>query len=191
MARLKSKELISQREYARRRGVSPNAVNKAVKAGRISLVNGKIDPYQADRDWIRTTDQSRPRNRITGRPKASRESTAPSTPMDLDGQGEKDDGSNGSRPNYAIARAKREEAQAQLAELELEHRRGELLRVKEVRAAAYTTARQARDQLIALPDRVSAILAGVADPTEIHRILEDEIDRICKELSNGKWNGTV
>ncbi len=66
MARQAKKELISQREYARRLGVSHVAVQRAVKAGRISTVNGKIDPAQAGQQWQENTDQSKPRNRITG-----------------------------------------------------------------------------------------------------------------------------
>lgn len=40
-------ELISQREYARRRGIAPSLVNKYVKQGKIKLKNGKINPDQA------------------------------------------------------------------------------------------------------------------------------------------------
>jgi hypothetical protein len=41
-------QLITQAEYARHRGVSPQAVNKMVKSGRIPLTNGRIDPAAAD-----------------------------------------------------------------------------------------------------------------------------------------------
>lgn len=42
-------ELISQREYARRRGVAPSLINRHVKEGKIKLVDGKINPVQADK----------------------------------------------------------------------------------------------------------------------------------------------
>ena len=48
-------EWMTQAEYARARGVSREAVRKAVKAGRIALVNGKIDPGMADGQWDRNT----------------------------------------------------------------------------------------------------------------------------------------
>ena len=35
-------ELITQAEYARRRGVAKSAVAKAVAEGRITLINGKV-----------------------------------------------------------------------------------------------------------------------------------------------------
>ena len=81
------KELISQREYARRRGISNVAVHRAVASGRISTVDGRIDPVQADREWRENTDQSKPRNRITGQPQHRRVPSAPSEPMVLGDDG--------------------------------------------------------------------------------------------------------
>lgn len=43
--------LISQAKYAKYRGITRQAVNEAVKAGRITLVNGKVDPVAADQQW--------------------------------------------------------------------------------------------------------------------------------------------
>ncbi len=180
MARKQKKELISQREYARRRGISHVAVQRAVKSGRISMVDGKIDPELADRQWRANTDQSKPRNRITGNPKHTRGVGEPPEPMDLGGEGSD---SGGTSSCYAKARAAREVYQAQLAKLELERARGVLVRADEVRAGAFAMARKARDQLIAVPERTAVILAATQDPAEVHRILEEEIERICQEIA--------
>lgn len=48
-------EWMTQAGYARARGVSREAVRKAIKAGRIALVNGRIDPAMADGQWARNT----------------------------------------------------------------------------------------------------------------------------------------
>lgn len=175
-------ELISQREYARRRGVSHMAVQRAIKSGRISTVDDKIDPGRADREWEQNTDQSKPRNRVTGRPNHTRAAGAPSEPMVLadDSSG----GGTGAAAGYAKARAARELYQAQLVKLELDRKRGELVRADEVRLGAFSMARKARDQLIALPDRLATILAATEDPSEVHRILADEVERICLELAD-------
>jgi hypothetical protein len=68
--------LMSQREYARHRGVSHVAVAKAIKTGRIveAVKSGKIDWELADKLWLRNTDQSKPRNSISGDPKRRRAS---------------------------------------------------------------------------------------------------------------------
>jgi len=185
LARGRKRELISLREYARRRGISHVAVHKAIKAGRISTVDGKIDPAQADREWRENTDQSKPRNRITGTPKRARAASAPPKPMDLGG-GEGPGGGNGTATGYAKARAARELYQAQLAKLELDRQRGVLIRADEVRVGAFNMARKARDQLIALPERVAAILAATDDPAEVQCILEEEIERLCQEIADAE-----
>lgn len=185
MPRRRKKKLISQREYARRRGVSHSAVQRAISAGRIATVDGKIDPAQADREWRDNTDQSKPRNRITGSPKHARVAGEPSEPMDFGGS-EESHGGNGTATGYAKARAARELCQAQLAKLELDRQRGTLIRADEVRVGAFNMARKTRDQLIALPERVAAILAATEDATEVQHILDEEIERICQEIADAE-----
>ena len=182
MAGQPKRKLISQREYARRRGISHVAVQRAVNSGRISTIDGKIDPDLADREWRENTDQSKPRNRITGSPKHARIAGEPPEPMDFGGA----DGGNGTASGYAKARAARELYQAQLAKIELDRQRGVLVRADEVRLGAFNMARKARDQLIALPERVAAILAASQDPAEVQRILEEEIERICQEIADAE-----
>jgi hypothetical protein len=47
---------VSQREYARRRGVRHSAVQRAISEGRITtLPDGRIDPALADRQWSENT----------------------------------------------------------------------------------------------------------------------------------------
>ena len=182
MAGQPKRKLISQREYARRRGISHVAVQRAVNSGRISTIDGKIDPDLADREWRENTDQSKPRNRITGSPKHARVAGEPPEPMDFGDA----DGGNGTASGYAKARAARELYQAQLAKIELDRQRGVLVRADEVRLGAFNMARKARDQLIALPERVAAILAATQDPAEVQRILEEEIERICQEIADAE-----
>jgi len=47
--------LVSIRAYAAHRGVSPHAVQKAVRSRRIQLVDGRVDVETADLDWARNT----------------------------------------------------------------------------------------------------------------------------------------
>ena len=51
--------LVSQRAYARHRGVSLAAVQKAIRSRRIRLVDGRIDVDRADREWARNTRPQR------------------------------------------------------------------------------------------------------------------------------------
>ena len=194
MARPQKRELVSQREYARRRGISHVAVHRAIASGRISTVDGKIDPVVADREWEANTDQSKPRNRITGRPKHARAPGTPPEPMGLGLTGGGGGGEAGAEPfrgesmetGYSRARAARELYQAQLAKIEVEQKRGLLVRVDEVRIGAANMACRTRGQLIAMPERRAAVLAGVSDPVEVQRLLEEEVERICLELSDAE-----
>ncbi len=95
-------------------------------------------------------------------------------------------GGTNSATGYAKARAARELYQAQLAKLELDRQRGTLIRADEVRIGAFNMARKARDQLIALPERVAALLAATQEPAEVQRILEEEIERICQEVADAE-----
>lgn len=48
--------LVTQSEYARHRGVSRQAVSRAVADGRVRTVRGRIDAAEADRDWPRVAE---------------------------------------------------------------------------------------------------------------------------------------
>ena len=208
MARKRKRELLTQTAFAKRIGVSRQAVQQAVAAGRISTVNGKIDPVKAEKEWEANTDQSKPRNRVTGKPKGRRDPKKPETPMDLDKKGRSrsrkkatakkgkskktstskkrhdEEEQNAGASTYAQARAAREVYNAKLAEIKLAKERGLLVDAKKVEAAAFSLARRTRDQLIAIPERLCARLASMTDPNEIRHILEDEIEQVCSELSN-------
>ena len=96
-------------------------------------------------------------------------------------------GNGAAASGYAEARAKREACLAEKARLDLELQMGTLVRTDEVRRAAFNAARKARDQLIALPQRVAAILAATEYPVEVLSILEEEIEKICLNLSGTEW----
>ena len=157
--------LISQREYARRRGVSHVGVQRAVNSGRISTVDGKIDPAQADLEWRENTDQSKPRNRITGQPKRRRVPGEPSEPMDFGG-GDELRGGNGTATGYARARAARELYQARLAKLDYEARTGQLVELGPLRAWLGEMVHRFRDRVLAIPDQ----LPGSLSPQDRERV---------------------
>jgi hypothetical protein len=155
---------LTQAEYARHRGVSRPAVLKAVRTGRIRLdADGRIDPVEADASWQRNTDPSRQRARSAQKP-ARATSTGHS--------------------DYHASRAVREAYMAKLAQLEYEAKSGKLIDAEESRRAAFEDNRRVRDLLLALPDRTAALLAGISDAAECHRLLTTEIRRACEELSD-------
>jgi hypothetical protein len=188
--------LLSGRKYADHRKVSHTAVQKAIREGRISTVDGKIDPKIADAEWDSRTALDKPSNSVVGSPKHRRgKNEAPAPALDettilrtAERAGRKG-GGNGDGSNvssaiaYADARADRETARARLAELELQEARRILVRADEVEAAAFGSSRKARDKLLSMPNRIASKLAAVDDADEIKRLLLDEIELVCYELA--------
>ena len=82
----------------------------------------------------------------------------------------------------AAAKCKEKEAQARLKELELKEREGELVRIDDVLADARKIGTMLRDKLYNLPPRMSSILFACKSERELEATLEDEIDRIIREI---------
>lgn len=85
------KEEISQREYARRRGVTEGAIRKAVRDKRITLTaSGKIDPAIADVEWAKNTlprdGSSGVRTRVPGTQVRSTQALPPAVEVELEPQ---------------------------------------------------------------------------------------------------------
>lgn len=99
---------MTQSEYARHRGVSPQAVHKQIKAGKIPLLpNGKVDAVAADRALGET------RERITIRDDVEEAPRAVATPA--------------AGAGLTKAKTATEVYRARLAQLEYEERTGKLI----------------------------------------------------------------
>ena len=138
------RELLSMRAYADRRGCDVSAVSRQVKRGRISLIDGKIDPEVADVQWARTTrpraDGGKPTT-DAGRVAAGATShNAPEAP----GGGE----------DYWESRARREKTEADKADVELARLQNSLVDRSGVEMAVETAWRQVRDTIMSVPDKL-------------------------------------
>ena len=151
--------LLSLRAYARHRGVSLAAVQKAIRSGRITPnADGRIDSERADAEWEAKT---RPGQRRTqSAPPAVREPIETASAGGLD---------------YFRARAIRESYLARLAKIEFEEKTAKLVSRDEVQVAAFTRGRVVRDNLLNIADRLAATLAAESDVDKVHRLLSDEI----------------
>ena len=176
-------ELITPAEYARRRGVSRAAVSIAIRDGRITLINGKIDPAVADIQWERNT------RRAVGR--GGQATTSLRAPADGSAQAAdaSPDRSEPSAPepaksehNYDSARAKREYHEAQLAEMRALERQGLLVEAARVKLAMADIMRVVADGLERIPDRVSVQIHPSMTQAEIHAQLERELQSIREDL---------
>ena len=166
--------LMTQAQYARHRGCSKVAVGKAVKAGRISLVNGLIDPAVADIQW-----QANTRARVShgAQPQLALDGTS-STRLDAAAAepDKKDD-------SYWDSRSRREAAEAERAELSLAEDKGQLIRIEAVKSALGSVFSTTRDALLQIPARLSALLAAESDPATVQNMLHTEIHQSLQHLA--------
>lgn len=158
-------DLLSLRAYAQHRGVALAAVQKAITTGRITTVDGKIDPEIADKQWAENSN---------ARSAAPTEKAKPASAA-ADG---------GTGANYQVARAIREQFAARNAKLDYDERIGRLLDRDAVEKAAFESHRQIRDFMLAIPDRLAPILAAESDPQKVLRILDDEIRARLTEFAD-------
>ncbi len=167
-------ELITQAEYARRRGVAKSAVAKAVSERRIMLIDGKVDPVVADIQWERNT-----RARADG----GKSSTEPGATPDLLAaasvpapQVQNLPASPAEAGEYSVNRARRERYEADLAQMKLLEQQGDLVRVVEVRAEMAKQIGELKTNLLQIRARLGHLLtpeAGAALDTELRNALSN------------------
>src|SRR5262249_51465033 len=85
---------------------------------------------------------------------------------------------------YSDARALREVYEVQRKQLELDVRRGLLVRRDEVEAAAFKFYRRLRDALLNIPPRLAAQLAAENDEAKVFEILEAEFRRVFEDFAD-------
>ncbi len=164
--------LLSLRAYAKHRGVSLAAVQKAIRSGRIATNgDGLIDSDRADAEWNAKT---RP-----GQRRAKSAAPAAREPGEVP---------VGAGIDYFRARAIRENYLARLAKIEFEEKTAKLISRDEVQVAAFTKARTVRDNLLNIPDRLAATLAAEGDADKVHQILTGEIRKALDELAGANRN---
>ncbi len=170
--------LLSLRAYAKHRGVSLAAVQKAIQSGRITPnADGLIDSGRADAEWKAKTrpGQRGAREAPVVRQKQVDAPVVRQEPVEPPAAG----------LDYFRARAIRESYLARLAKIEFEEKTAKLVSRDEVQVAAFTKARTIRDNLLNIPDRLAATLAAETDADRVHQLLSAEIRQALEELSGG------
>jgi hypothetical protein len=164
--------LMSMRAYAKHRGVSAMAVSKAVKAGRIPLTEGKIDPDLADAAWSRNT-----------RANVSERQREPAQERD-DRQTEARRGDGPTPGTMAHAQFVHETAKAKKASLEALRLEGKYAELSAVKRMVGGLVAAAKMRLRAIGNRLAPELAIETNPAVIQSKVESEIDDALSELAH-------
>jgi hypothetical protein len=160
---------VSLRAYARMRGCSLTAVQKAIASKRITtLPDGTIDTERANQDWEKNTFAGQTIHKPQTASAPVHESPAASgDPVTA----------------YLRARAVKESFAARTAQLEYEERAGKLIPAARAAEYAATFSSIVKDGLMAMPDRLSPMLAAVDDEKAIHRMLVAEVSAALRKVS--------
>jgi hypothetical protein len=151
---------MSLRAYARHRGCALNAVQQAIRAGRLSKSVKRdaeggysIDPKRADVEWEASTLSDR--TPLTG-------PTAPARrPRAAASGAEAGDEPPGELPDLIEVRTRLEAAKAALTEMDLAERRGELVPANEVEAQIVGVFSSCKTKLLGVPARVRQLDPGL------------------------------
>lgn len=146
---------LSNRAYAKHRGITEHAVRRALAEGRISkTAEGKIDPIVADAQWDANSD-----------PAQVKKVTA-----------------TGTSPTYQQSRTVRETYNARLAKLQYEKETGKLLSAETVKRDVANAGRIICDRLLHIPDKIIPQLVGKTDIHAMKALLKDELISALDEL---------
>jgi phage terminase Nu1 subunit (DNA packaging protein) len=154
------RELVSQAEYARHRGVSRQYISRLAKAGVLVMRGGKVDLAASDAV-------------LDDRPEKVSEA-ATSAPVEAGAQA----------TTYAQAKLADMLFRARLRKLEYETKSAKLIPTDEVKAVWFKQARQIRDKFLAVPAKLAPQLAAVSDVRAVRELLDTEIEGILKGLQD-------
>lgn len=173
---------VSQRAYARLRGVALSAVQKAIATKRITPnPDGSIDPERANQDWERNTFAGKTLHQATRPQGAPRSAPAPS--RGGPSMPAQPDVSSDPVAAYLRARAVTETFKAKTAQLEFEERAGKLIQATKAGEYAAHWSAIIGDALSAFADRVTPLVAAANSEAEIHRILTGETNAMRRKTA--------
>ena len=142
--------LVTPAEFARTVGVHRQSVYEAIRSGRLTAIEGKLDPTVASIQW----QANRKRQRV---------------PPDSEPPSSGEEGSD-----YWGSKSRREAAEAEIAELKAAELRGDLVRKEQVRREIASKLVALRESLELLADRLGSTMAAESDPAACRKMLRDE-----------------
>lgn len=163
---------VSQAEFAKRKNWNRSTVTRLKQAGRL-VMDGKLVDVEASEQRLAETGGMRAD--VAERHAAGR------APAGEGGQG-------GGSPRQAVvetradAQARKESAAADLLEMELAEKRGNLLAREDVELAMTCIGAAVRAALEVLPDQTAPLVAPVMDLHEVHALIADACRNVLHNL---------
>ena len=176
---------VSQRAYARLRGVNVSAVQKAIASKRITPnADGTIDPERANQEWEKNTFAGKTIHQTHAVSQQPAPSSGPAkSPRGIAGIPGQSEVSSDPIAAYLRARAVSETFKAKTAQMEYEERAGKLVQSTKVGEYVVNWSGIVGDALAAFADRVAPLVAAAKTEAEIHRILAGEANALRRKMS--------
>lgn len=181
-------ELVSLREFARRKSWNPGYVHKLKMAGRLVMDGDKVDVQASEQLLAESADPARAH--LARSPAGARGAAADEEQVQHAGGGGGGGAPLTTNATFNKAKTADQVYAAKLRELEYRERVGELIDVKEAARLAFTAFRALRDAMLNIPARVQDQCAVMTDAFEIAALIEGEltaaldgfsVDRMFKE----------
>ena len=160
------KRYMTRAEYAKHRGCSAQIIGRYVKQKRLTLVKGKIDSKTADQELDKNI-QIQKKSKLRKKEPESKSKTK-KTVSDAEA--------------FNKAKAKREKCKADLAELELQEKKGKLVSVDQVKKEGQDLYRRYRDQMLNVVIRATKKLLGETNEFKFRETLKKEIESAIKRI---------
>jgi len=186
---------LTQAAFARHLNVRPSYVKKLKDTGRLVMVSDTLIDVEASEARIRETADpgkvavaERHAAKRAGQAAATMETKAGprvdghKTAKTAADPGEPEAPEVPGTPDYQKARARKESANADLAEMEARTRAGQLMETAAVMAAVADAGATMRTHLATLSAILAPQLATMADENQIRLLLEDHIEQALGEL---------
>ena len=158
---------VSMREYAKIRGVHLNAVQTAVKSGRIhKTTDGKIDVEKANQEWLQNTDPSKSRHTESFFEHGNENTKV-------------------SPSSFQQAKTADVYYRAMIAKAKLKKMTGETIDRKKAGMHAFNLGRSLRDLFVSFPTRYGALIAADLE-TDEHKTVVVLDEYVRKLLSESK-----
>ena len=164
--------LITMAELATLKNVSRTAVSKKIKSGKLegAVVNHNGRKLVNKEEAFRLWDLQAPPSKDTFIRKKLKEEIDNKTVEEI--------------PSYGESKAKREYFLAELAKIDVEQKKEQVIDVEIITKSAFAKARAIRASLENIADRLSHQLAGEDNPSAIHKILTEEHREALENLAS-------
>ncbi|CAN7168390.1 hypothetical protein LJR118_000280 [Acidovorax sp. LjRoot118] len=165
-------QLLSKAAYARHRGCDEKAVRKAISEGRISTIDGKIDPEVADIQWAKNT-RARADSKRSGAANSDGEGVGRVQGEIATGGPAGPDAGTAS-PGYTDYRTIREKADAEMAQRANLKDAGLLVERTRVERGTFDVVRAFRDAVMTIAQRAAPRCIGLGDARDIEHVIAEE-----------------